>query len=114
VRTLGVKVSIDDYGTGYSSLSYMKQLPVDALKIDRCFIVDICTDRADQAIVNSTIVLAKNLGMSVIAEGVEEADQVALLQSYGCNLIQGYYFSRPLQEGKFTALLNREESLDNL
>jgi diguanylate cyclase (GGDEF)-like protein len=114
VRTLGVKVSIDDYGTGYSSLSYMKQLPVDALKIDRCFIVDICTDRADQAIVNSTIVLAKSLGMSVIAEGVEEADQVALLQSYGCNLIQGYYFSRPLQEGKFTALLNREESLDNL
>lgn len=114
VRSLGVKVSIDDYGTGYSSLSYMKQLPVDALKIDRCFIVDICTDRADQAIVNSTIVLANSLGMSVIAEGVEEADQVALLQSYGCNQIQGYYFSRPMQSHPFTALLTGEESLENL
>jgi EAL domain-containing protein (putative c-di-GMP-specific phosphodiesterase class I) len=114
VRTLGVKVSIDDYGTGYSSLSYMKQLPVDALKIDRCFIVDICTDRADQAIVNSTIVLANNLGMSVIAEGVEEADQVALLQSYGCNHIQGFYFSKPLREEPFTKLLTGQDSLENL
>ena len=114
VRTLGVKVSIDDYGTGYSSLSYMKQLPVDALKIDRCFIVDICTDRADQAIVNSTIVLANSLGMSVIAEGVEEADQVALLQSYGCNQIQGFYFSKPMREEPFTKLLTGQESLENL
>ncbi len=114
VRTLGVTVSIDDYGTGYSSLSYMKQLPVDALKIDRCFIIDICTDRADQAIVNSTIVLANSLGMNVIAEGVEEADQVALLQSYGCSLIQGFYFSKPLQEANFTALLTGAAVLDNL
>jgi diguanylate cyclase (GGDEF)-like protein len=114
MRGLGVKVSIDDYGTGYSSLSYMKQLPVDTLKIDRCFIVDICKDKADQAIVNSTVVLANNLGMTVIAEGVEEVDQVILLHSYGCTQIQGFFFSKPLPENGFTALLTGATKLENL
>jgi EAL domain-containing protein (putative c-di-GMP-specific phosphodiesterase class I) len=113
IRTLGVHVSIDDYGTGYSSLSYMKQMPVNTLKIDRCFIIDLCESQADQAIVNSTIVLASSLGMKVLAEGVETAEQLAKLQEYGCHEIQGYYFSRPLPRNDFTALLTEEMSLDN-
>ena len=113
IRSLGVHVSIDDYGTGYSSLSYMKELPVNTLKIDRCFIVDLCESPADQAIVNSTIVLARNLEMNVLAEGVETAEQLAILQQYGCHQIQGYYFSRPLPQAAFTALLNNEAELDN-
>jgi diguanylate cyclase (GGDEF)-like protein len=105
LRKLGLTISIDDYGTGYSSLSYMKRLPVDTLKIDRSFIIELCSDRADQAIVNSTIVMARALGMTVIAEGVEDAGQLALLVEYGCDQIQGFYFSRPLPAKDFIALL---------
>ncbi len=105
IRELGVHISIDDYGTGYSSLSYMKSFPVDSLKIDRCFITNICDDLADRAIVASTIVLAHNLNMQVIAEGVEKADQLALLVELGCDQIQGFFFSRPLPAQQFAALL---------
>jgi diguanylate cyclase (GGDEF)-like protein len=105
VRTLGVHVAIDDYGTGFSSLSYMKELPVDTLKIDRCFITDICTEYTDQAIVHSTIVLARNLKMKVLAEGVETIEQLAMLQAYGCEEIQGYLFSKPMPEDEFLTLL---------
>jgi EAL domain-containing protein (putative c-di-GMP-specific phosphodiesterase class I) len=105
VRTLGVHVAIDDYGTGFSSLSYMKELPVDTLKIDRCFITDICSEYTDQAIVHSTIVLARNLKMKVLAEGVETVEQLAMLQAYGCEEIQGYLFSRPMPEEEFLTLL---------
>ena len=96
MRDLGVQISIDDYGTGYSSLSYVKSFPVDTLKIDRCFITNICEDSSDQAIVNSTIVLAHNLEMEVIAEGVETAEQAQLLQELGCDQLQGYYFCTPV------------------
>ena len=105
LRALGLTISIDDYGTGYSSLSYMKKLPVDVLKIDRSFVVDLCSDPADQAIVKSTIVMARSLGMTVIAEGVEDSGQFALLSEYGCDQIQGYYFSRPLPASEFVDLL---------
>jgi diguanylate cyclase (GGDEF)-like protein len=105
VRDLGVQISIDDYGTGYSSLSYVKSFPVDTLKIDRCFITNICENSSDQAIVNSTIVLAHNLDMKVIAEGVETDQQAALLQELGCDQIQGYLFSRPVPAEKLTAML---------
>ncbi|MEP5765188.1 MAG: EAL domain-containing protein [Halieaceae bacterium] len=109
IRSLGVAVSIDDYGTGYSSLSYMKELPVDTLKLDSCFIIDLCEDSADQAIVNSTIVLARNLNMKVLAEGVETEGQLQILASYGCNEIQGHYFSQALPEQEFTALLKMDQ-----
>jgi len=101
VRRLGVHISIDDYGTGYSSLSYIRRFPVDTLKIDRCFISNICTDPADRAIVNSTIVLAQSLNMQVIAEGVETAEQAALLRSLGCDQVQGYLYAKPAPAGQF-------------
>ncbi len=110
VRTLGVHISIDDYGTGYSSLFYMKELPVNTLKIDRCFITNICEDPVDQAIVNSTIYLARNLGMTVLAEGVETEEQLAKLRAYGCQEIQGYFFSKPLPAVEFKALLTMKSA----
>ena len=111
IRSLGVKVSMDDYGTGYSSLAYMKELPVDTLKIDRCFIENLETESADRAIVNSTIVLARHLGMKVLAEGVETEAQLQTLQAFSCDEIQGYYFSEPLPEREFRSLLVEDQAL---
>ncbi len=111
IRSLGVKVSIDDYGTGYSSLAYMKELPVDTLKIDRCFINKLDRDSADRAIVNSTIVLARHLGMKVLAEGVETAAQLSALQAFSCDEVQGYFFSHPLPEREFRTLLVEDRAL---
>ncbi len=111
IRSLGVKVSIDDYGTGYSSLAYMKELPVDTLKIDRCFIDRLDRDAADRAIVNSTIVLARHLGMKVLAEGVETAAQLSALQAFSCDEVQGYFFSEPLPEREFRSLLTEDRAL---
>ena len=106
IRDLGVSISIDDYGTGYSSLSYMKHLPVNKLKIDGSFITDLASDQADQAIVSSAILLARRLGMSVVAEGVETAEQALMLNSFGCEEMQGYHFSPPLTPDDFIRLVN--------
>lgn len=95
IKSLGVSLAIDDFGTGYSSLSYLKNLPVDALKIDKSFIDDIVSHTDEVPIVASVISLAKNLNLKVIAEGVATHEQVMYLASHGCNEIQGYYFSRP-------------------
>ena len=95
-KSLGIKISLDDFGTGYSSLSYLKSLPVDRLKIDRSFIMDIPDDKDDVAIVKTIISLAKNLELDVIAEGVETQEQVDMLLKEGCNFIQGYYFAKPM------------------
>lgn len=93
---LGVKLSVDDYGTGYSSLAYVKELPIDELKIDRAFIKDLVAQRRDRAIVRSTIDLGHQLGLYVTAEGVEDQQSVDYLLDMGCDLIQGYVFSKPL------------------
>jgi diguanylate cyclase (GGDEF)-like protein len=101
VDAVGVGCSIDDFGTGYSSLAYIKQLKVDELKIDRSFIRTLVSDPKDRAIVLSTIDLAHNLGLAVVAEGVEDAATAQLLRSLGCDQMQGFYVSRPPHPGAF-------------
>jgi len=95
LKSLGLHVSIDDFGTGFSSLSYLKRLPVDKLKIDQSFIRDLNTDPGDAAIVTSMITLAHNLDLTVIAEGVENTEQLGFLRANRCDEIQGYLISRP-------------------
>jgi len=92
----GVKIALDDFGTGFSSLSYLKQLPLDIIKIDRSFVSGIGENPADEAIIEATLVLAKNLNMACIAEGIETASQRDYLIKRNCNLIQGYYYSKPM------------------
>lgn len=92
---MGVNVAIDDFGTGYSSLSYLRQLPIKALKIDRSFVTEMLTDRQDSTIVRSTIALAHNLSLDVIAEGVEDDETLAMLRAMGCDQAQGFGICRP-------------------
>ena len=99
----GFKLSIDDFGTGYSSLGYLKRLPVDELKIDKSFVMGMATDEGDAQIVRSTIDLAHNLGLTVVAEGVETAAILVRLQSLSCDEAQGYYISKPMPIDAFVA-----------
>ncbi len=96
LRELGIATSIDDYGTGYSSLAYIKQLAVSELKIDRAFVSGMEADRSNAAIVRSTIELGHNLGLTVVAEGVETDHELAELRRFGCDFAQGFYFARPM------------------
>ena len=102
---LGIDLSLDDFGTGYSSLGMLKRLPVRELKIDRSFVMDLLDDAEDAAIVRSTVELSRNLGLRVVAEGVESAEAWDLLAAWGCDLAQGYHLSRPLPEDELRALL---------
>jgi EAL domain-containing protein (putative c-di-GMP-specific phosphodiesterase class I) len=96
LHEMGTKLSIDDFGTGYSSLAYLKRLPVDAVKIDKSFVLNMDTDENDAAIVRSTIDLARNLGLTVVAEGVESETIWRTLSGLGCDIAQGNYLTKPL------------------
>jgi EAL domain-containing protein (putative c-di-GMP-specific phosphodiesterase class I) len=99
LHATGVQISVDDFGTGYSSLTYLKRLPVKEIKIDKSFVVDMVTNRDGAAIVRSTIDLGHNLGLKVVAEGVEDEATEALLREYGCDFIQGFHIARPAAAG---------------
>ena len=106
---LGFGISLDDFGTGYSSLGYLQALPVDSLKIDRCFVTGLETEGGNLRIVRAILGLAASLGLSVVAEGIENAEQAALLSRLGCSHGQGYHFSRPLTVHDAAALLNGQQ-----
>jgi diguanylate cyclase (GGDEF)-like protein len=105
---MGIKIAIDDFGTGYSSLSYLKRFPITTLKIDRIFIQDATQDAQDAAIISAIIVLAHNLRLKVVAEGVETGEQRLFLREMNCNTMQGYLFSRPLPAAQVENMLDRQ------
>lgn len=107
LKRLGVSVSMDDFGTGYSSLSMLQRLPIDCLKVDQSFVADIATSENDAAITTAIIAMGKRLNLKVVAEGVEDAQQLAFLRRHGCEKLQGYLASRPLAAHDFSKLLRR-------
>lgn len=108
LRDYGIRISLDDFGTGFSSLSYLKKLPIDTLKIDKSFIDTVLTDSATRVITESIVNMVKALGFDSIAEGVEKEQQYQYLHAIGCDVIQGYLFSRPLSPEKMNTLLASE------
>ena len=105
LKKLGVGISLDDFGTGYTSFDYLKKFPADIVKIDKTLVDHILESEEDQRIVHAMIDLGHNLGMKVVVEGVENKKMVTLLSSYGCDYIQGYYFSKPLPVFEFQKLI---------
>ncbi|MEO8965366.1 MAG: bifunctional diguanylate cyclase/phosphodiesterase [Gammaproteobacteria bacterium] len=111
IKMMGLNLSIDDFGTGYSGLNNLKLFEIDKLKIDKSFVQDLSTNNDSKAIVSNTISLAKKIHVSVLAEGVETEEQLDFLQENGCDMIQGFYFSQPLDPDEFTKLLGGELQL---
>lgn len=111
LKALGVRFSLDDFGTGYSSLSYLTQLPIDQLKIDQSFVRNLGVKKTDEVIVQTIIGMANNLGMEVIAEGLETEAQRTFLEQHGCLLYQGYLFSKPVLPDAFEQLLQRNQNV---
>jgi len=108
LKALGVRFAIDDFGTGYSSLTYLKRLPLDRLKIDRSFTWDMDgEDGSGLMLVQTILVIARNLGLECVAEGIESQWQLDCLRQHGCSLGQGYHFSRPLKEADFQAWMQQ-------
>jgi EAL domain-containing protein (putative c-di-GMP-specific phosphodiesterase class I) len=107
LRALGLGLAIDDFGTGYSSLSHLRQLPVDVLKIDRSFVLEIGVDREGVTIVASIVALAHALGITIVAEGVETVEHVAVLHNLGCDRMQGFYFAPALPADEATRVIER-------
>ena len=112
LHDIGVQISVDDFGTGYSSLTYLKRLPVSEIKIDKSFVMDMATNRDGAAIVRSTIDLGHNLGLKVVAEGVEDEQTVELLREFRCDFIQGFHISRPAAAGPLVPWLRSRMGLN--
>ncbi len=105
LKAIGVRLAVDDFGTGYSSLSYLTRFPIDALKLDQSFLLDVINGSEDAIVVSAVVAMGKSLKHRVIAEGVETIDQLAFLQAHGCDEGQGYIFSRPVVAQQFAKLL---------
>jgi EAL domain-containing protein (putative c-di-GMP-specific phosphodiesterase class I) len=105
LRNAGIRLAIDDFGTGYSSLDYLRRFPMDRIKVAQNFVVDLGVKPGSAAVVKATIGLARELGIDVIAEGVETEEQLNLIQNWGCGEVQGYYYSRPLSPDGIAPLL---------
>ena len=105
LRALGLAISLDDYGTGHAGLSHVRMLPIHTIKIDRSFIADLGSSGSDAVIVASTIAMARGLGLQVLAEGVENGEQLAQLRRLGCPQVQGFYLHRPAPVAEVAALL---------
>jgi EAL domain-containing protein (putative c-di-GMP-specific phosphodiesterase class I) len=107
LHDLGVKLSLDDFGTGYSSMAHLRRLPVDELKIDASFVLGMTSSQQDAVLVRTAIDLGHNLGLTVVAEGVESADHLDALRVLGADIAQGFYFARPLPPELVTEMLGR-------
>jgi EAL domain-containing protein (putative c-di-GMP-specific phosphodiesterase class I) len=110
LHAMGIRLSIDDFGTGYASLAYLRHLPVSEIKIDRSFVTNMHVDDADDVIVRMTIDLGRNLGLEVVAEGVETEDAWQRLTQLGCDVAQGYFLSRPVPAGELSAWLRQRRA----
>jgi EAL domain-containing protein (putative c-di-GMP-specific phosphodiesterase class I) len=108
---MGIKLSIDDFGTGFSSMAQLKKMPVNEIKIDKAFVLELATNKEDQVMVKTLIALAKNLGLSTVAEGVENEDSVVLLRNMGCSTAQGFHLSRPLPAKDITPWLEAHSDI---
>jgi EAL domain-containing protein (putative c-di-GMP-specific phosphodiesterase class I) len=108
LKALGVQLAVDDFGTGYSSLNYLQRLPVDILKIDRTFVSGLDRGEKDLAIITTLIEMGKRMRLTVVAEGVETAEQLAVLRTLGCDIAQGFLMARPLSPAEITELLRRD------
>jgi len=124
LKEMGIQLSIDDFGTGYSSLNYLKHFPVDRIKIDRSFVVDLDHDDNDAAIIEAIVTLAQSLSLRVVAEGVENSDQLRSITRLGCDEVQGFYLAQPMlaealaerfgkEHGKKVENLGKTEWFDN-
>ena len=107
LHDLGVSLSIDDFGTGYTSMAYLRRLPVDELKVDRSFVTGMTENEHDAVLVRTAIDLGHNLGLTVVAEGVEKLEHVSALRALSCDVAQGYHYARPMPAEDLTALLHR-------
>jgi len=114
LKNLGVRLSIDDFGTGYSSLSYLRRFPMDTLKIDRSFVRNLASNPENLEIVRTIVSLALNLGMEVVAEGVETSDEIGQLKALECDFGQGFFFSKPVDGKQADDLLQKSGSILNM
>jgi diguanylate cyclase (GGDEF)-like protein/PAS domain S-box-containing protein len=114
LRERGIHLALDDFGTGYSSLAYLKRFPINTLKIDKAFIDDIATTPEDRHMAEAIITIAHNLGLKVVAEGVEHENQLSILRRYKCEMLQGYLYSKPLNAARFERLLKENHELKKI